>query len=62
MRYWQHNETGRLLKIDVQMAPRNWTELTKEQYEEAIDVTKTIYPASKERVEENANRISEKTP
>ncbi len=35
MRYWQHNETGRLLKIDIQMAPRNWTQITKEQYEEA---------------------------
>lgn len=36
MRYWQHNETGRLLKIDVQMAPAHWTEITKEQYEEAL--------------------------
>lgn len=35
MRYWQHGETGRLLKINLQMAPSNWTEITKEQYEEA---------------------------
>lgn len=35
MRYWQHKETGRLLKVDVQMAPSNWSEMTKEQYEEA---------------------------
>lgn len=32
MRYWQHNETGRLLKIDLQMAPSNWTEITEEEY------------------------------
>ena len=35
MRYWQHGETGKLLKIDVQMAPSNWIELTEEQYQEA---------------------------
>jgi hypothetical protein len=35
MRYWQHNETGRLLAVDIQMAPSNWTQITKEQYEEA---------------------------
>ncbi len=35
MRYWQHNETGRLLKIDIQMAPSTWVEITKEEYEEA---------------------------
>ena len=37
MRYWQHDETGRLLKVDVQMSPSKWTELTKEQYEEICD-------------------------
>lgn len=36
MRYWQHDETARLLAIDLQMAPSKWTELTKEQYEEAL--------------------------
>jgi hypothetical protein len=36
MRYWQHGETGRLLKIDVQMSTYTWVEITKEQYEEAI--------------------------
>jgi len=35
MRYWQHDETGRLLKIDIQMAPSKWNEITKEQYEVA---------------------------
>jgi len=35
MRYWQHGETGRLLAIDLQMAPSNWTEITEEQYLEA---------------------------
>lgn len=35
MRYWQHNETGRLLRATVQMVPHNWTEITKEQYEKA---------------------------
>lgn len=33
MKYWQHNETGRLLAIDLQMAPSNWTEITKEEYD-----------------------------
>jgi hypothetical protein len=36
VRYWQHYETARLLAIDLQMAPSKWTELTKEQYEEAL--------------------------
>ena len=35
MRYWQHNETGRLLKVDLQMAPSNWTEISEEEYKEA---------------------------
>lgn len=34
MRYWQHYETGKLLKIDLQMAPSRWVELTEEQYNE----------------------------
>lgn len=38
MRYWQHNETGRLLKINVQMAPIHWTEITEEDYNFAVQV------------------------
>jgi hypothetical protein len=32
VRYWQHDETARLLAIDLQMAPSKWTEITEEQY------------------------------
>lgn len=39
MRYWQHGETGRLIKVDVPMAPSNWIELTEEQYNEAVEVS-----------------------
>ena len=36
MRYWQHGETGRLLRIDVQMAPSKWVEITEEEYNNAM--------------------------
>lgn len=39
MRYWQHIETGRLLKIDVLMIPEKWTEITKEQYDIANEIS-----------------------
>ncbi len=35
MRYWKHRYKDKVLAIDVQMAPINWEEVTKEQYEEA---------------------------
>jgi hypothetical protein len=37
MRYWQHGETGRLLKVqaDVPLNPNNWIEITEDQYIEA---------------------------
>lgn len=38
MRYWQHSETGRLLAIDLQMAPSKWIEITKEEYEKALEL------------------------
>jgi hypothetical protein len=44
MRYWQHGETGRLLKIDVQMSTYTWVEITKEQYEDADKSSKGIEP------------------
>ena len=53
MRYWQHGETGRLLAIDIQMAPSKWVELTKEQYEEAEKHTdKSVKPTPYEQSEE----------
>lgn len=36
MRYWQHGETGRLLKVDVQMVPDRWVEITEDEYNQAI--------------------------
>jgi hypothetical protein len=36
VRYWIHKETGKLIKVGVQMVIENWTELTEEQYKEAI--------------------------
>lgn len=33
MRYWIQIETGKLLRIDVQMAPIHWMQITKEEYE-----------------------------
>lgn len=50
MRYWQHSETGRLLAIDIPMAPIHWTELTKEQYEEAIKWLEIIKNAETGRI------------
>ncbi len=49
MRYWQHNETGRIVAVDVKMAPSNWTELTKEQYEQATNERReNAFPNSKD--------------
>lgn len=48
MRYWQHGETGRLLKIDVQMSTYTWIEITKEQYEEATLATEESVPVKEE--------------
>jgi len=52
MRYWQHGETGRLLKINVPMAPIHWVEITKEQYEDAERINNGAVPAKTEVKEE----------
>ena len=40
MRYYQHGETGRLVKVeaDILLNPNNWIELNKEQYENAKEL------------------------
>jgi hypothetical protein len=33
MRYWKFKKTNRVIKVDVQMNPDNWIEITKEEFE-----------------------------
>lgn len=42
MRYWQHDETGRLCAIKIRPGDR-WYEITKEQYEQAT-TSMRVYP------------------
>ena len=44
MRYWKFIESHRVIKVEVEMNPDNWIEITKEEYE----------------ILKNSNKLSEK--
>lgn len=41
MRYWKLKDSTRVIAVDCEMSPR-WEEITKEQYDEAKNISKVV--------------------